>query len=134
MVTETQEDYIRAIYVLKERTGNEPSLSDIAKHLGLSRSTVWERLKTLAKADIIIRKTNSPIRLTEKGEKIARNMVWKYRVIEVFLHQFLGLDLEKVYEEAHKLEHAFSDEAIKLLSKKLDNPSVCPHGYEISQG
>ncbi|MFX0061014.1 MAG: metal-dependent transcriptional regulator [Candidatus Hermodarchaeota archaeon] len=131
MITQTQEDYIRAVYLLKEKKGNDPSVSDIAKYLGLSRSTVWERLQTLVKNGLIDKESHLPVKLTEKGNKIARRLIWKHRIIEVFLHQFLDLDLEQTYEEAHRLEHAFSDESVKRLSQKLNNPAVCPHGYKI---
>lgn len=131
MITQTQEDYLRAIYILKEKGEKYPSVSEIAKHLNLSRSTVWERLQTLSKRNLIKKGIQSSVRLTEKGNNLARKLTWKHRVIEVFLHDFLGLESKQVHEEAHKLEHAFSDELIERLSQKLNNPQICPHGSKI---
>jgi DtxR family Mn-dependent transcriptional regulator len=73
----------------------------------------------------------SKIFLTSKGLKEARRVMHNHRVIEVFLKKILKYDLSKVHEEAHRLEHAFSEEAIKRLDKFLNHPTRSPHGYDI---
>ena len=36
-----------------------------------------------------------------------------------------------IHEEAHRLEHAFSEESIAKLNSILNNPKYCPHGKPI---
>ncbi|MFW9779670.1 MAG: metal-dependent transcriptional regulator [Candidatus Heimdallarchaeota archaeon] len=128
MVTRTQEDYLRAIYRLTEELGREIKIKDLVQYMDLAKSTVSERVTSLAKRNLVQKTNYSPIVLTARGLKIGAKLTLKHRIIEVFLHEFLGLDLDSVHEEAHRLEHAFSDRVIEQLRKKLENPLHCPHG------
>ena len=51
--------------------------------------------------------------------------------IERFLQDMLRVNAKKIHEEAHRLEHAFSDESINRLRKVLGNPKYDPHGKPI---
>jgi len=127
----TKEDYLRAIYLLKNTTGTA-SVTAIAKRLGLSKSTVSERLKGLTKEGLVDASPYSEIKLTQKGEQISQKLTYKHRIIEVFLNRILKLPIADVHDEAEKLEHACSDEVIKRLARFLDNPTTDPHGTKIS--
>lgn len=126
-ISATREDYVRAIYILQEN-GTEPGIIQIAKRLNLSKSTVSERIKELTTDGLTISKPYSTISLTKQGLAIGKKMTYKHRLIEVFLHQTLKLPKDKIHEEAERLEHAFSDEAIKLLDSFLKHPTHDPHG------
>lgn len=130
-VSATKEDYVRAIYLLQE-SGEDPGILQIAKRLNLSKSTVSERMKDLAKAGLTVSKPYSTISLTTSGLALGKKMTYKHRLIEVFLHQTLKLPKEKIHEEAERLEHAFSDEAIKHLDSFLKHPTHDPHGSPIT--
>lgn len=130
-VSATKEDYVRAIYLLQE-SGEDPGILQIAKRLNLSKSTVSERMKDLAKAGLTVSKPYSTISLTASGHALGKKMTYKHRLIEVFLHQTLKLPKEKIHEEAERLEHAFSDEAIKHLDSFLKHPTHDPHGSPIT--
>ena len=52
-----------------------------------------------------------------------------HRVIEVFLKDILKFkDPRAIHEEAHKLEHAFSEDALNRLDQYLNNPDKSPTG------
>lgn len=123
----TQEDYIRAIYLLQE-AGEDAGVMSIAGRLNLSKSTVSERIKELTLAGLTISKPYSPISLTKEGLALGKKMTYKHRLIEVFLFQTLGLPEDKIHDEAERLEHAFSDEAIERLAVFLNHPTHDPHG------
>jgi DtxR family transcriptional regulator, Mn-dependent transcriptional regulator len=53
-------------------------------------------------------------------------VVRKHRLLERFLHDTLGLKIEKVHNEACKLEHSISDEAAAAICDTLKNPQTCP--------
>jgi DtxR family transcriptional regulator, Mn-dependent transcriptional regulator len=130
-ISPTREDYIRAIYLLQER-GKEPGIIEIAKRLNLSKSTVSERIKELTQDGLTISKPYSTISLTKEGAALGKKMTYKHRLIEVFLHRTLKLPAEKIHQEAERLEHAFSDEAIKQLASFLKHPTHDPHGSPLS--
>lgn len=129
-ISSTQEDYLRTIYLLTKR--NETvSVTNIAERLNLSKSTVSERLKGLAKAKLIKQEHYGTITLTSKGEGIGRKVTHKHRIIEVFLHDTLGMPDKDIHDEADSLEHALSDSVVKRLSEFLGHPTEDPHGSEI---
>ena len=74
-----------------------------------------ERIQGLNSKGFVSKERYGGLSLTDKGMDIAEWLTWKHRVIEVFLHDILKLDISKIHEEANKLEHAFSDEAIGKL-------------------
>ena len=131
MKQKSQEDYLRAMYLIYEKQADK-SLGiksiDISKELNVSKPSVSEMIKKLAKMGFIRSKPYSNIFFTNNGLREARKITHNHRVIEVFLKEVLKYNLKGVHEEAHKLEHAFSQESIKRLDKFLKNPKVCPHG------
>jgi DtxR family Mn-dependent transcriptional regulator len=126
----TQEDYLRAIYLLSERD-EAVSVTNIAKRLQLSKSTVSERLKELASANLLTQAPYGKVALTTRGAVVGQTVTHKHRIIEVFLHDTLGLPETKVHAEADKLEHALSDEVIRRLAVFLGQPDADPHGSAI---
>lgn len=125
----SKEDYLRAIYIIRENSGQELIKSvDIAKELKITKPSVSAMIKKLIVEGYIKKKPYSKIKLTKKGQNKAIRITHKHRVIEVFLKEVLGYKLDYVHQEAHRLEHAFSDESIKRLDNYLKNPKVSPHG------
>lgn len=129
MVTTATEDYIRAIYVLEQR--GKPYLTDVASYLKLSKASASEMVKSLGKQGFIDYKPYSSLKLSRKGKNLAEKLTYKHRIIEVFLAKVIKLPENKIHEEAHKLEHAFSDESISRIKAILGNPKTDPHGQPI---
>lgn len=127
----TKEDYLRAMYKLKHAKEGKIRVVDIAEELKLSKSTVTERLQELAKQKFVEYAPYTKLNFSKKGYNIARKLTYKHRIIEVFLYQMLKIPKSRIHEQAHLLEHAFSDEAIKKLALLLGNPSTDPHGTPI---
>ena len=120
----SREDYLRTIYSIYEKqTVKEIGVRsiDIATSLGISKPSVSVMIKKLAKKGFLKVEPYSNIFLTKKGLNEAKKLVHKYNVIETFLREILRYDNKKIYVEAHKLEHAFSDESIRRLDKFLSN-------------
>ncbi|MCB9810642.1 MAG: metal-dependent transcriptional regulator [Candidatus Nomurabacteria bacterium] len=131
-INAAREDYVRAIYILQE-SKTEIGVTQIAERLGLSKSTVSERLKSLVKDSLVDAKPYGAVKLTPKGLDIGRKLTYKHRIIEVFLVQILGVPSDRIHEEAEKLEHACSDDVIQRIAKLLNHPTNDPHGSEIPQ-
>src|SRR3989338_11486849 len=130
MESASREDYLRAVYHLMEEN-NEVGSIDLADYLNVTKPSVSEMLRELSKEGLIGYKKYSKVKLTGKGHKIARNLTSKHRIIERFLKDMLKIDKKKIHDEAHRLEHAFSDDSIGKLRKLLGNPKQDPHGKPI---
>ncbi|MCT4616762.1 MAG: metal-dependent transcriptional regulator [Candidatus Gracilibacteria bacterium] len=136
----SKEDYLRLMYKICEEQGLE-KLSDmgikkvdIAQKMNISKPSVTQMMNKFAKEDLVKIDSYSKVFFTNKGLKLAKKITYNYRIIETFLQKTLEYDsLDKIREEAHKLEHAFSDEAIQRLDNFLGNPKVCPHGDKINK-
>ena len=78
------EDYLKGIYSLQKK--NEYSNKKLAEYLNISPASVSEMIKKLVNDKYLtIDKKN--IRLTEKGNAFALNVIRKHRVWEVFLFE-----------------------------------------------
>ena len=132
MFTANKEDYLRALYILDEEKHEMKSI-DLAHYLNISKPSVSEMVQELNKEGLISYKKYSKLKFTYKGRRIAQKLTSKHRLIELFLKNVLKIDSKNVHLEAHRLEHAFSDESISKLRKLLGNPKKDPHGKPIPQ-
>ena len=130
MFTANKEDYLRGLYILEEEKGKIKSI-DLAHYLNVSKPSVSEMVQELNREGMISYKKYSTIKFTTKGRKIAQKLTSKHRLIEIFLKNMLKIKSNSVHQEAHRLEHAFSDESIAKLRKILGNPKKDPHGKPI---
>ncbi len=127
-MTTSIEDYLKGIYLLKEN--NKLNNKNLAEHLKISAASVSEMIKKLAKEGYIIIE-NKDIILTEKGNRLAVEVIRKHRIWEVFLVQVLNFKKDDIHEEAEKLEHATSWKVLQKLEKFLSYPKESPHGKPI---
>ncbi len=133
MIKKTEEDYLRVIYHFQEEQASELGVSsvDLCEYLGLSKSSVSEMLGKLAKKGLVKHSSYGKVTLTQKGLKESVNVTKKHRIIEVFLSKVLRIKSKATHNEAHRLEHAFSDESISSIRKLIRNTGSCPHGKPI---
>lgn len=134
MIETTKEDYLRAIYHFQEEENSlEDGVSSIslADYLGIPKPTVSEMLRKLMKENLVNKTRYGKINLTKKGLAESKSITKKHRIIEVFLTQILKINQGIVHGEAHRLEHAFSNDSIMSISKLIKNPKSCPHGKPI---
>lgn len=129
-VTHALEDYLKAIYQLAEES--QPVIAArIAADTGVSPSTMFATLRRLASEGYVTINRRKEIHLTEAGRKVAERIVRRHFLIERFLTDLLQLDWVKAHQEAHRLEHAISQEVEERLTKLLSHPTTCPHGNPI---
>lgn len=129
-LTSVQEDYLRAIFSLGNGAAVKPVA--VARYLGLAKQTVTERLRDLSAMHLVMSKRYGSVSLTTEGLRIAQALTYKHRVIESFLYTVLQQPKGTIHEEAHRLEHAFSDSSIEALYRLLGRPTTDPHGSTIS--
>jgi DtxR family Mn-dependent transcriptional regulator len=88
-------------------------------------------LKRLASMGIVDYNSYKGVRLTEDGKKIALEILRHHRLLELYLKEMLGFSLEKVHDEACRLEHHISEEFVEKIDEILGNPEYDPHGHPI---
>ncbi len=130
MFTANREDYLRGLYILNEEKGEIKSI-DLAHYLNVSKPSVSEMVQELNKEGLVSYRKYSKLKFTAKGKRIAQKLTSKHRLIELFLKNVLKIDSKNVHQEAHRLEHAFSDDSINKIKKLLGNPKKDPHGKPI---
>lgn len=124
------EEYLEAIYKLQMWRGIAKT-TELAGQLNIVPGSVTNTVQHLKKHGLVEHKPYKGVKLTNKGKKIALNVLRKHRLAERFLTDILGLDWSSAHENACKLEHALSEEVNLLLEKKLGYPKLCPHGNPI---
>ena len=126
------EEYLEAIYSFNEK-GHLAKNSELAKRLKVAPPSVTQMVQKLAEEGLVEYEPYRGTLLTGKGTALAQKVVRKHRLLERFLHDVLGLDLDKVHEEACRMEHGLSDEAaaaltslpgIRLISQRVSDRPV----------
>ena len=132
MVSLTEENYLKAIFVLSDRESEERvSTNAIAHRLNTAAASVTDMLKRLADKHLVTYEKYRGVRLTPAGEAIAVDLVRKHRLWEVFLTEKLGFAWDEVHAMAEDLEHVDHPALIDRLAHFLDHPRFDPHGDPI---
>lgn len=129
--TAAEENYIKIIHKLSERSVDKISTNDIADIMGIAAPSVSDMLKKLALKKMIVYEKYYGVKLTKLGEQLALYLTRKHRLWEVFLTEKLNFNWDEVHEIAEQLEHIRSIELINRLEKYLGNPKYDPHGDPI---
>lgn len=131
MISQAEENYLKAIFKLSEKTEGSISTNAIAAKMQTAAASVTDMVKRLAKNEFIIYERYRGVRLSPKGDKIARNLIRKHRIWEVFLFDKLNFTWVEVHDMAEQLEHIQSDELIDRMESFLGFPKFDPHGDPI---
>ncbi|MEM3403156.1 MAG: metal-dependent transcriptional regulator [Nitrososphaeria archaeon] len=129
-VTPIVEEYLEVIYKLQEKK-EVARTSDIVASLKVSPGTVTNTVERLERDGLIVHVPYKGAKLTDKGQRIALNVIRRHRLSERLLTDILHVEWEKAHEAACKLEHAIDNDVIKKLEKALNHPKTCPHGNPI---
>jgi DtxR family Mn-dependent transcriptional regulator len=122
--------YLREIYKLKA-DDERVSVSAIARAQGVSDASASAMLKKLAALDLVDHEPYKGVLLTDAGERVAVEVIRHHRLLELYLAETLGLDIEAVHDEADRLEHALSEELEARIDRVLGYPTHDPHGDPI---
>jgi len=108
------EDYLEAIFNLAGESSVARS-KDIAKLLGVSRSSVTGALRVLKEKGLANYKPYDYVTLTEAGQAVAAQIVKKHNVLKSFFINVLGVDVDIAQQAACKSEHALGPKVIARL-------------------
>ena len=131
MVSQAEENYLKAIYALEAEHGKGVSTNLIASKIRTKASSVTDMLKKLSGKYLVEYKKYQGVHLTTKGELIALKVIRKHRLWESFLVKKLGFQWDEVHDIAEQLEHVESEKLIEKLDAFLKYPKMDPHGDPI---
>ncbi|HET6780941.1 MAG TPA: metal-dependent transcriptional regulator [bacterium] len=130
VLTQAIEDYMKAIYKLQQE-GAAATTNAIAERLDVAPASVSNMLKKLARLRLVEHTPYHGVQLTDGGQKVALEVIRHHRLIELYLARNLGISLDKVDEEAERLEHVISEELEERIAQSLGEPTRDPHGDPI---
>ena len=125
------ENFVKAIYKNDKHDIKDTKPGNIAKKLGISNAAATDMAKKLAEKDLLNYEKYKALQLTEKGTKMALNIVRKHRLWEAFLFKMFDMSLHEIHKEAELLEHQTSDLLAQKISEHLGHPKFDPHGDPI---
>ena len=133
MPSQTEENYLKAIYKLAEAAPDATGVSTnrIAAALDTRAASVTDMLRRLADKGLLAYERYRGVQLTPEGQRLALLTIRKHRLWEVFLVQQLGFNWDEVHEVAEELEHVQSPLLMRRLDAFLGYPALDPHGDPI---
>jgi DtxR family transcriptional regulator, Mn-dependent transcriptional regulator len=129
-LSEAIQHYLREIYNLAQEQGRV-SVTALAKAQRVSPASASAMVKKLAALDLAEHAPYRGVALTPAGERVALEVIRHHRLLELYLAETLGLDVDDVHEEADRLEHAISEELEERIDRALGFPTHDPHGDPI---
>jgi DtxR family Mn-dependent transcriptional regulator len=130
MLTQAIQDYLKSIYKLRG-AGEGVSTTAIAERMGVSAASATNMVKKLARLRLVEHTPYRGVVLTPGGEKVALEVIRHHRLLELYLSEMLGVSLDKVDEEAERLEHVLSEDLEERIAQTLGDPTHDPHGHPI---
>ena len=129
-LTDAIQDYLKEIYKLQQ---GEPAVSvtALAREQGVAAGSASEMVKKLAALELVEHEPYRGVTLTPAGERVAVEVIRHHRLLELYLAQTLGLDVDEVHDEADRLEHVLSEELEAKIDVALGFPTHDPHGDPI---
>lgn len=125
-LTASQEDYLETIFHIIA-DNKVARAKEIANRLKVSRSSVTEAFRSLAKKALINYTPYEVITLTAKGDKIAREIISRHQALKKFFSEILAVDEEIAESGACRIEHSAPEEIIERLILFMNFLEQCPH-------
>ena len=102
--------YLMAIHELRRQHGYA-RVSDVAKHLQLTKGSVSSAMKQLKERGYVQEDHNRFLELTDNGLKVVQEVEATRLIMQKFLTEALGMDVDDAQVDACKVEHLLSAEA-----------------------
>lgn len=125
-----EENYLKALFHLQDEEG-EVGVNELSKALDVKMPTVNSMVKKLAEKSLLFYESYKPVRLTDKGKRVAASIIRKHRLTEMYLVERMGFAWDEVHEIAEQMEHIDSPKFFQKMDELLGFPSFDPHGSPI---
>ena len=115
VLTNSQEEYLKIIYLLSSLI-DEVRVTDIAKKMNKTKSSVTVAINVLAQMNLIEYKHYEPIKMTENGKMEAIKILEASNIVKLFMTDILNIDSEIAEDEASKIKTILSDDSLNRLA------------------
>ena len=122
------EDYLEVVYELIQKKGYARS-ADIAERLNVKPSSVTVMLQRLHVMRFIVYERYRGLTLTSSGERLARSVQQRHRIILKFL-RILGVEEKIAKSDAEGIEHHVHKNTVARIRRFLDYATLHPSWYE----
>ncbi|MGE5551313.1 MAG: metal-dependent transcriptional regulator [Bacteroidota bacterium] len=110
------EDYLEAIGTLTRDAG-VARVKEISEALNVKTPSVHAALHLLVDKGLIEHEHYGYVRLTETGAEMAEIIIKRHEMLEGFLRDFLGVSPAEAGEDACRIEHVMSEDALARLER-----------------
>ena len=125
-----KENYLKTIYKMEEK-GQSVTVTSLSRSFSVSKSTVSNMIKKLVIMEMIDSQPYKPIILSSSGRKKASEIIYKHRLIELYLVEKMNFKLDEVHEIAEEVEHITNSKFFNRIQEILGDRDVDPHGSAI---
>ena len=112
-MTQSLEDYLEAIFVIIKED-RVACVRDIAKFLNVKMPSVVKAVHELKKFGLVIQEPYSPVLLTDKGRRVAGQVLGRHKLLKSFLVK-LGVSGRTADKDACLMEHILSAETVDRI-------------------
>lgn len=123
-MTQSLEDYLETIFVLIGE-GRPAQVRDVARLLDVKMPSVVKAIHELKKLGLVTQEPYSPINLTTKGERVARIVLNRHKLLRSFLIK-LGVSRRIADKDACLMEHILSAETIDKIRAYTEKTNEKP--------
>ena len=106
-------------------------VSQIASKLNKKHTTLGSCVKRLKEKGYVNYEPFHEVKLTNKGNDVAIELLRHERLLELLLFNELEISAEKAHTESMKLNLLLSCDTINKICKKYGHPKKCPCGDDI---
>lgn len=117
-VSESAGRYLSAILLASATSGEPAKTGEVADRLGVNPATVTERMGMLADRGLVDYERYQGATLTEAGESVTRELMWKRCLVENFATDDLALP----GADAEQIGQALTEETAMALKQYIDHP------------
>jgi len=104
----------------------------LARRFGVKPPSVVETLRRLEGRGLVERVRWRYLGLSRRGERVARLLIHRHRVLETFFNKELRLGPAASCKEASRIDYIISDAVVSRICSILGYPSQCMHGRPLA--
>lgn len=116
---ESGEDYLEAIFRLKEEKGTVHSV-DVAHKLNVSKPSVSRAVNILKRDGYLEMNEGTELRMTQKGLDKAGDIYGRHKLLTEFLVVITGVPQDQAEENACRVEHDIDADIVAGIEKWME--------------
>lgn len=122
--SQSEEDYLETLYVI-QLENKIIRVKDVAQALDVTMPSVVAAIRSLSEKGLVKQEKYSHIELTDEGNKVAKDVYKRHKLLYAFFHEVLGLDSKIAEVDACQMEHHLSPQTRERLLRIVEYTRAC---------